>query len=862
MASNRIQEKLFQPNWLQMSGARMVLLDVQEGIYNLRQILRDGMGEAEAGLMFDVGYRMGQTIARSILLENDARSTETTFDAALQACCQLGIGDLQAEELIWEKGWAVVTCSDTFEGWAYAKNDNLQSEGKCDYSRGVLTSLMIETHRAAETSTNKLGIKDILCVEVGCVGRGDPECRFVVGSEADLKAAGLTISRPIPTMRSQLEELLITAQRRAVQLEVSREVAQRLMAALDLDELMAQIVRLVQNQFGYYHVHIYLLDPGTGFLNLREGTGEPGRIMKENGHRISPGQGLVGKVVQTGMSMLVPDVSQESQWLPNPLLPETRSELTVPLRLGDEILGVLDVQGDRVGGITVEDISLLEGLGSQIAVAIQNAHLFESERRQRLEAATLQEVSRSLSLSLGIDEILGIVLEQLQKVVTFDSAAIFLREREIFRAVVSMDFPGQEPGVHRDFATVFSLESEPVFQEIVKTRKPLVLFDAQQGRRSRQVQGTTHAHGWIGAPLIVRDEVVGILAVGSQQHGAYNAQVAQTVSAFASQAAIAIQNAALFAELETHRAKLEDQIAERTRELRGFQAFAETAPDAILLSDLDDIIRYANPACYELFGYNAASNEALGLSVTRLIHKDDSAKIEDKVPVALEAEGSHRGNITLVRKAGSSFLADVIIFLVRDDEGLPTAHAYIIRDITAEQQAQQEQVHLRENLITAQQRLIEELSTPIIPVTDDVLVLPLVGSIDNRRAQQIIQALLKGIENYRAQIVIVDITGVPRVDSGVANYLMQAAHAVRLLGAEAVLVGITPQVAQAFVSLDVDLGGIVTRSDLQSGIEYALSQVGLHIARKPTKMEQMRKMLEAQMATQTDQPRSESESLA
>ncbi len=853
MARNKTKDRI--------DAARTVQLDVKDGIYNLRRILLDGVGEAEADLMFDVGYKAGQNIAQSILLESDVQPQAAAFRTALEACAQLGMGQLTTEELDWERGWAVVTCPDTFEAWAYVENDDAQSQSKCDYSRGVLVAIMVETHRAAETSPDELDTQDIRGVEATCIGRGDPECRFVIGLSADLKAAELTILQPKPTMRSQLEEMLSMAQRRAIQLEVSREVAQRLMAALDLDELMAQIARLVQNQFGYYHVHIYLMDPETGYLNLREGTGEPGRAMKEKGHRIALGQGLTGKVAETRTSMLVPDVSQEPQWLPNPYLPETRAELAVPLRAGDDILGVLDVQSNRVAGVTVDDLHLLEGLGGQIAVAIQNARLFESERRRRLEATTLQQVSRSLSLSLGIDEILAIVLEQLQKVIAFDSAAIFLREGDAFRVIVNIGFPGQEPGIQRDFTTTFSLYSEPVFQEIVSTKKPLVLFDVPRDSPFQRSEATAHARGWIGAPLTIRDEVMGILAVGSQQPGTFNLDIAQTVSAFASQAAIAIQNTALFAEVETHRAKLEDQIAERTRELRGFQAFAEAAPDAILLSDPDQAISYANPACYELFGYNAATHEILSLSFTELVHQDNLDKMQDKVTTALEADGYHRGNMTLVHRNGQTFLADVITFLVRDDEGVPTAHARIVRDITAEQQAQQEQVHLRENLITTQQRLIEELSTPIIPLTDDILILPLVGSIDNRRAQQIIQALLKGIENQRAQIVIVDITGVPKVDSGVANYLMQAAQAVRLLGAEAVLVGITPQVAQVFISLDVDLGGIVTRSDLQSGIEYALGQIGLHITKKPSKMEQMRKVLEAQMTGQTEQSRLESELL-
>lgn len=125
-----------------------------------------------------------------------------------------------------------------------------------------------------------------------------------------------------------------------------------------------------------------------------------------------------------------------------------------------------------------------------------------------------------------------------------------------------------------------------------------------------------------------------------------------------------------------------------------------------------------------------------------------------------------------------------------------------------------------------QRRLWETMramSVPVIPVLNDVIVVPLVGIVDAERADLFMTALLDGLERYRARVAIIDITGVPMVDSMVANYLVQAAQATRLLGAQAVLVGITPDVAEAIVDLGVSLEGLITRADLQSGVEYALA---------------------------------------
>jgi rsbT co-antagonist protein RsbR len=115
-----------------------------------------------------------------------------------------------------------------------------------------------------------------------------------------------------------------------------------------------------------------------------------------------------------------------------------------------------------------------------------------------------------------------------------------------------------------------------------------------------------------------------------------------------------------------------------------------------------------------------------------------------------------------------------------------------------------------------------------------VLVLPLVGQIDPRRASQIMETLLEGISAQVADVVIIDITGVPVVDTQVANYLIQAARAARLLGAKIVLVGIGPEIAQTIIQLGVDLSDITTRANLESGISYALSLQGFTIAPAPT----------------------------
>jgi rsbT co-antagonist protein RsbR len=131
---------------------------------------------------------------------------------------------------------------------------------------------------------------------------------------------------------------------------------------------------------------------------------------------------------------------------------------------------------------------------------------------------------------------------------------------------------------------------------------------------------------------------------------------------------------------------------------------------------------------------------------------------------------------------------------------------------------------VQEEKIRAQQLALEELSTPMIPITEQVVVMPLIGAVDSRRAQQVMDTLLYGVANTRAETAIIDITGVSVVDTQVANALVRAAVSVQLLGARVMITGIRPEVAQTLVGLGVDLRGISAYSTLSSAIAAAMAR--------------------------------------
>lgn len=138
-------------------------------------------------------------------------------------------------------------------------------------------------------------------------------------------------------------------------------------------------------------------------------------------------------------------------------------------------------------------------------------------------------------------------------------------------------------------------------------------------------------------------------------------------------------------------------------------------------------------------------------------------------------------------------------------------------------------VQERERVIRAQQEAIRELSTPVLPVRERLLILPMIGVIDPLRARQLTEQLLQGVRNNRAKVVVMDITGVPTIDSTVANHLVQTVDATRLLGATVIVTGLSPEIAQTLLNIGVDLGKMNTVGDLQGGIEEAERLLGYKV---------------------------------
>ncbi|HLF88854.1 MAG TPA: cache domain-containing protein [Anaerolineales bacterium] len=239
-----------------------------------------------------------------------------------------------------------------------------------------------------------------------------------------------TLANTFNTMTEQLRNLIGTLEHRVNQrtqaLATSTEVSRRLSTILNQDELVKEVVEQVQQAFNYYHTHIYLWDGKRENLVMAGGTGEAGRVMLASRHSIPAERGLVGRAAETGMVVLVPNVSQTIGWLPNPLLPETKSEVAVPILLGETVLGVLDVQHHIENGLTQADADLLQSIANQVAIALQNAQAFVIAQKEAEKEIQRNEIIQKIQNTTSIAEALKVAVRELGRATLVPQAIVRL----------------------------------------------------------------------------------------------------------------------------------------------------------------------------------------------------------------------------------------------------------------------------------------------------------------------------------------------------------------------------------------------------------------------------------------------------
>ncbi|MEP7357251.1 MAG: GAF domain-containing protein, partial [Anaerolineales bacterium] len=366
----------------------------------------------------------------------------------------------------------------------------------------------------------------------------------------------------------QNARLYAHASSQLLEMKAVQSVSKTITSSLEPGSIMGTVVELLHDTFGYRYVSLYVLWEGR--LHLQAQVGYPAQIIFQT---IEPGTGVTGRAVRTRETQFVRDVETDPDFLRE--VDAVQSEICVPLVKDREILGILNVESALGHVLTEADARLLTTLGSQVTVALDNARLFEAEREQREFSEALRRASLALTATLDLDTLLDRLLEEIEAVVPFDAASILLVEGR--RAVMARQRGYSqfgEPVAEGMSRLALDITQTPNLARMASTGQPMIIADTAQHSEWVPVAASPYMHSWAGAPALAQGQVLAYFSLNKREPAFYRPAHATRLAAFAGQAALALQNARLFAD---QRRRTEEQRLLLAAEQDFSAALSETA---------------------------------------------------------------------------------------------------------------------------------------------------------------------------------------------------------------------------------------------------------------------------------------------
>ncbi len=373
------------------------------------------------------------------------------------------------------------------------------------------------------------------------------------------------ISRDITHLK-RIEETLA---RRATELETVMQVGTDISRILNTDELLQNVVDLTKSAFELYHAHVYVLDGKV--LHLAAGSGNVGQQMVSEGWRIplEREQSLVARTARAAEPIVVNDVRQSADYFQNPLLPDTRAELAVPLLVGDDVLGVLDVQADETDYFTDDDIRVYSALGAQVAVALQNARSFSRAQATLTETEALYKISRALNTVAELPDLLKAVTEMVTDSISATWATLVTVDMAAKRLEASAaSGPDADELLPPSFEVLMDGVGGWTLEQQQAALSPKGEPDSRETLDVQQRRLRLGVGAMVSVPLVYRDKPLGVLSALNPMHGRdFARQDVNLLVAIGNQVAAAIENRNLLAQTQK-RAEREEAIRQVTEKLR------------------------------------------------------------------------------------------------------------------------------------------------------------------------------------------------------------------------------------------------------------------------------------------------------